>query len=182
MYPVEYAGWLLNPLRNLIAPAARIAKRLHLEQNHNVLEVGCGPGFFSPAVARMLISGKLTLFDAQIGMLQIAAERLRRRHISNFDTSAGSAENLPFSDETFDVVFMVTVLGEVPDRQRAVKEAARVLRRGGRLSITEAAGDPDRVKRNEVEQLARGAGLVAEQSWAGVFIETINYAKPNARS
>jgi hypothetical protein len=55
MYPVEYARWLLNPLRYLIMPPGRMADRLQLLPTDRVLEVGCGPGFFSPAVARRIL-------------------------------------------------------------------------------------------------------------------------------
>jgi len=65
MYPVEYAAWLLNPLRYLIVPPGRIADRLQLLPTDRVLEVGCGPGFFSPAIARRLTAGHLTLLRLQ---------------------------------------------------------------------------------------------------------------------
>jgi ubiquinone/menaquinone biosynthesis C-methylase UbiE len=178
MYPVEYAGWLLSPLRNLIMPASRIVGRLGLRPGDHVLDIGCGPGFFGPAVARRLPAGRLTLFDVQQGMIEIAARRLQRKGLANFNTSIGSAENLPFADESFEVVFMVTVLGEVPDRSKAVSEAARVLRSGGRLSITEAAGDPDQVSRRQVARLAAEAGLVAERVWPGLLVTTLNYRRP----
>lgn len=178
MYPVEYAGWLLSPFRHLIAPTGTIARRLDLKPSDQVLEIGCGPGFFSAAVSQRLATGRLTLFDAQDGMIRLAEARLKRRGISNFQTSIGTAEKLPFPDETFDVAFMVTVLGEVPNRPLALAEAMRVLRRGGRLSITEAAGDPDRVRRAEIEHLATGAGLTPEHSWRGLFVETFNYLRP----
>jgi ubiquinone/menaquinone biosynthesis C-methylase UbiE len=178
MYPVEYAGWLLSPLRNLIAPASRIVGRLALKPGDRVLETGCGPGYFSPAAARRLPEGRLTLFDAQAGMIEIAVGRLKRRGFTNFETSVGSAERLPFADASFDVVFMITVLGETPDRAQAISEAARVLRRGGRLSITEAAGDPDRVRPGEVARLAGEAGLVAEHAWPGLLVTTANYIRP----
>lgn len=105
-----------------------------------------------------------------------SARHFQLRNVSRLGRSVAI-----FLGEAFDVVFMVTVLGEAPDRQRAVTEAARVLRRGGRLSITEAAGDPDRVKRDDIESLVGNAGLVAEQSWAGLFVEALNYRKPNER-
>jgi ubiquinone/menaquinone biosynthesis C-methylase UbiE len=73
---------------------------------------------------------------------------------------------------------MVTVLGEVPDRTAAIKEAARVLRPGGRFSSTEAAGDPDRVTRAELDELAASAGLEKGESWPGLLIKTFNYSKP----
>lgn len=179
MYPVEYASWLLNPLRKLIAPPGRIAARLHLAATDRVLEAGCGPGFFSPTVARKLVKGHLTLFDAQPPMLDLAARRMHRHGLTNFSAVCGFAEKLPFPDESFDVVFMVTVLGEVPDRASAVKEVARVLRPGGEFSVTEAAGDPDRLRKDELDALAALAGLEAGQRWPGLLIGTFNYRKPD---
>ena len=178
MYPVEYARWLLSPLRYLIMPPGRIVRRLQLLPTDHVLEVGCGPGFFSPTIARNLSAGHLTLFDAQGPMLTMAAQRLARAGLANFTTVLGLADKLPFPDAVFDVVFMITVLGEVPDRGAAVKEAARVLRLGARFSATEAAGDPDRVKHTELDELAGRAGLTKAQRWSGLLVETFNYSKP----
>jgi SAM-dependent methyltransferase len=177
-YPVEYARWLLNPLRYLIMPPGRVVGRLKLSPTDHVLEVGCGPGFFSPAIARSLPAGHLTLFDVQPPMLEMARKRLEKYGLVNFTTAAGSAENLPFGDAAFDVVLMVTVLGEVPDRAAAVREVARVLRPGGCFSSTEAAGDPDRVKRTELDELAALAGLAKRESWPGLLVQIFNYGKP----
>src|SRR5215470_17309934 len=88
-YPVEYAGWLLNPLRYLIMPPGRIIGRLQLRPTDRVLEVGCGPGFFSPAVARRLSVGHLTLLDAQAPMLAMAVERLMKGGVTKFAGVAG---------------------------------------------------------------------------------------------
>jgi ubiquinone/menaquinone biosynthesis C-methylase UbiE len=178
MYPVEYAAWLLNPLRYLIAPPSRIADRLRLSPMDRVLEVGCGPGFFSPAIARRLTAGHLTLLDAQRRMLKIAGHRLEERGLTNFAIVSGQAESLPFASEAFDVVFMISLLGEGPDRAAAIKEAARVLCPGGHLSSTEAVGDPDRVKRTELDALAALAGLEKSESWSGLLVKTFNYSKP----
>jgi len=177
-YPVEYATWLLNPLRYLIMPPGRIVGRLRLLPTDRVLEVGCGPGFFSPIVARTLAHGHLTLLDAQEPMLAMAARRLEKSGLANFSRVCGLAESLPFPDAIFDVVFMVTVLGEVPDRAAAIKEAARVLRPGGRFSSTEAAGDPDRVSGMELDALTARASLMKGESRAGLLVGTFNYQKP----
>jgi ubiquinone/menaquinone biosynthesis C-methylase UbiE len=178
MYPAKYASLLVSPLRNLISPPSRIADRLQLASTDRVLEVGCGPGFFSPTVARRLINGHLTIFDAQQSMLEMAVQRIEQRGLANFSGTVGQAEALPFADESFDVVFMVTVLGEVPNRAAALMEVARVLRPRGKFSSTEAAGDPDYVKRAELDALAKHAGLEPDQRWMGVLIKTFNYRKP----
>jgi ubiquinone/menaquinone biosynthesis C-methylase UbiE len=89
-------------------------------------------------------------------------------------------ESLPFADAAFDVVFMVTMLGEVPDRATAIREVARILRPGGRFSSTEAAGDPDRVKRTELDAFAALAGLEKGESWSGLLVKTFNYNKPRS--
>ncbi len=177
MYPVEYASWLLNPLRYLVSPPGRIAGRLELLPTNRVLEVGCGPGFFSPVIARRLSAGHLTLFDAQLPMLEMAQRRLEKQRLANFSSGCGSADNLPFSDAVFDLVFMITVLGEVSDRAAAINEAARVLRPGGRFSSTEALADPDRVKQTELDEFAAMAGLARRQSWSGLLVQTFNYGK-----
>jgi ubiquinone/menaquinone biosynthesis C-methylase UbiE len=163
MYPAEYARWLLNPLRHLIFPVRSLVRRLKLKPADQVLEIGSGPGYFSPAVARAIPHGTLTLFDAQSEMLAMAEVRLKARGLSNFDCFEGDAAALPFADNSFDVAFMVAVLGEVPDRQGAMNEAARVLKPGGRLVIAELPGDPDFVRRKEVKVRARNAGLTLER-------------------
>jgi ubiquinone/menaquinone biosynthesis C-methylase UbiE len=177
-YPVEYASWLLNPLRYLIMPPGRIIDRLRSGATDRVLEVGCGPGFFSLGVARRLSAGHLILLDSQPPMLEMAARRLKKNGTVNFTAVAGPAQSLPFADATFDAVFMVAVLGEVPDRASAVREAARVLRPGGCFSSTETAGDPDRVSGRELDDLAARAGLAKGENWSGLLVQTFSYHKP----
>ncbi len=177
VYPVEYASMLLNPLRNLICPPALLIRRMGLKPTDRVLEVGCGPGYFSPAVARALAQGSLTLFDFQDGMLQIAAKRVHERGLSNFESRQGDAKAMPFADNTFDIAFMVTVLGEVGDADAALREALRVLRPGGRLSVTEVFGDPDFVPREDLKSRAAKAGLVFERSFGVSFYYTCNFRK-----
>jgi SAM-dependent methyltransferase len=106
MYPVEYASWLLSPLRYLVTPPSRIANRLQLSSTDHVLEIGCGPGFFSPSMTRKLSAGHLTLFDAQSQMLKLASLRMQHHGLTNYACACGKAERLPFAGETFDVAFM----------------------------------------------------------------------------
>jgi len=177
VYPVEYASMLLNPLRNLICPPFLLIRRMGVKPADRVLEIGCGPGYFSPAIARALPQGRLTLFDYQAGMLDIAQARLTQRGLTNFERHQGDAKALPFADAAFDLAFMVTVLGEVGGADVALREAMRVLKPDGRLSITEIFGDPDFVARAELKQRAAKADLVFERSFGLRFYYTSNFRK-----
>lgn len=178
VYPVQYAWLLTNPARRLIAPARRLVQILHLNPRDQVLEIGCGPGYFSPAVARAVPQGRLTLFDFQDGMLDLAESRLRQQGLSNYERHRGDAKALPFADGTFDIAFMVTVLGEVGDPRTALREAARVLKPGGRLSITEMMGDPDFVTIAQLRTMAEIAGLAFERQYGPNFYYSCNFRKP----
>jgi ubiquinone/menaquinone biosynthesis C-methylase UbiE len=177
MYPAKYAVWLLLPFRAIQLSPARLLRRMGLKPGDSVLEIGCGPGYFSPAVARHLSHGKLVLFDYQPAMLDIAERRLTRRGLSNYERHQGDAKALPFADASFDAAFLVTVLGEVGDAARALAEAARALKPGGRLSVSELAGDPDYVRFDALEPMAEDAGLVFERKFGPRFAYTANFVK-----
>jgi ubiquinone/menaquinone biosynthesis C-methylase UbiE len=175
LYPVEYARWLLTPWRRLILPPSRIVKRLGLKPGDHVLEIGCGPGYFSPAVAKAC--SHLTVFDYQDGMLDIAQGRLKARGLSNVTRAQGDAKALPFADASFDAAFMVTVLGEVGDADAALREAARVLKPGARLSVTEQMGDPDFVSCEDLKMRAEKTSLAFEREFGPRFFYTANFLK-----
>jgi SAM-dependent methyltransferase len=179
MYPVEYARWLLNPLRYLIMPPSRIVDRLQLLPTDRVLEIGCGPGFFSPVIARRLSGGQLTLFDAQAPMLEMALQRLQKQQLANFTGICGSADSLPFSDSAFDLVLLITAgrarlpSWRLPDRTPRQVRASRdpgflVLRSTKNVHRAET----------ELDELAALAGLAKRESWSGLLVQTFNYNKP----
>ena len=177
IYPAKYAVWLLLPFRAIQLSPTRLLRRLALKPTDIVLEIGCGPGYFSPAVARHLREGKLVLFDYQPAMLDIAERRLKRRGLSNYERHQGDAKALPFADASFDAAFLVTVLGEVGDPAHALAEAARVLKPGGRLSVSELAGDPDYVRFEDLKRMAQAAGLTLEHRFGPRFAYTCNFRK-----
>jgi ubiquinone/menaquinone biosynthesis C-methylase UbiE len=67
--PVERAGWLTNPVRRWFQNPERILKD-YVKEGMTVLDIGCGPGFFSVAMATMVgETGKVIAADIQDGML-----------------------------------------------------------------------------------------------------------------
>jgi ubiquinone/menaquinone biosynthesis C-methylase UbiE len=156
--PHTHAHHLLNPLRGLVLSPKGLAKRLDLEPDSTVLELGPGPGYFSPAVARAVPEGKLVLVDVQQEMLDMAKERLDGKGIANVEYRRANATSLPAESESFDVAFLVAVLGEVPDRAACLRELHRVLRPDGLLSITEfKIRDPDYIPRPELLESVQAA-------------------------
>jgi SAM-dependent methyltransferase len=96
------------------------------------LDVGCGTGALSEAVAKRCAPGRLVGIDSSAGFLAHARERLG-------DTGAelrqADAQDLPFAAAEFDRVVSGLVLNFIPDQRRAAAEMARVLRPGGEVAV-----------------------------------------------
>ncbi len=153
VFPSKYAFTLLIPFRKLILSPKKLLKQIKPEADSIILEVGPGPGFFSIEVARAIPEGKLVLFDIQGEMLDKAEKRLKRKGINNVEFVKSDGEQFPFPDKKFDIIFLVTVLGEVENRDLYLIEFRRILKDGGEVSISEQAGDPDLMTIEELETL-----------------------------
>jgi ubiquinone/menaquinone biosynthesis C-methylase UbiE len=161
-FPFADAALLESPLRGAFASPKRILGAFGLGHGETVLEIGPGIGYYSrEAVARVGESGRLVCLDVQREMLRATRSRLGRS--GQAQMVQASALALPFATGSFDRVFLITVLGEIPERSRALEEIRRVLRAGGRLSVSEQLPDPDFVTLSALRSELRGAGF-AEQS------------------
>lgn len=161
MFPAERAQSLLNPLRRVVQSPSRTVATMMLEPDSRVLEVGCGPGFFSPFLARAAPIGQLVLVDLQIGMLRMARGRLPAG--SNAGCVGADASALPLATATFDAVICATMLGEVPDAAGCLDEIRRVLRSGGRLTVAETRRDSDFIAFHPLRALVESHGFALEE-------------------
>jgi ubiquinone/menaquinone biosynthesis C-methylase UbiE len=89
----------------------------------------------------------------------------------------GDAVCFAFANECLDVVFMVAVLGEIPDKARCLQEIHRVLQEQGLLSITEQPGDPDFIPMSDLLKLTENAGFRLARSFGRSRNYTINLRK-----
>ena len=180
-YPHEFAVMLLFPLRRIVLSPERLIRQLHLTCTARVLEVGPGPGFFSIHVARAIPQGRLELVDIQREMLQTARRRLRGAGVQNAGHTQANAVKLPFQSGTFDVAFLVAVLGEVPDPKACLTSIADVLRPGGLLFVAELPGDPDALSEEQLRNLTQGTGFEFVES-ARVSLSVITSFRRQAKN
>lgn len=115
----------------------KLYEKVELKNKKNVLDVGCGTGAITLDLAE-LTNGTVTGIDSDPEKLKHAEELLK--DFSNVKLIEGNAEEMPFEDETFDLVVFNVVLIHIKDQQKAVSEMARVTEKDG---IVLATLEPD---------------------------------------
>lgn len=177
VFPHQFAFTLLFPIRNIFISPKKLIERLELKQNSIVLEVGPGPGYFSIKIAEYIKDGELTLADIQPEMLNYAKKRIDKKKLKNVKYHLCNNNSFPFPDKIFDVIFMVTVLGEIENQDKYLSEFYRMLKSGGIISISEQAGDPDKLSIEEITELLTAKGFVHYRTYGSKHNFTINFKK-----
>jgi ubiquinone/menaquinone biosynthesis C-methylase UbiE len=149
---------------------ARLRELLEPRPGERLLEVGPGTGYYSLPVAGWLSPcGSLDVVDVQQEMLDHTLGRAREEGIGNITPTRADARELPFADDAFDGGYLVTVLGEIPDQDAALRELRRVVRPGGRIVVGELFGDPHMVTHGALARRAGAAGLRVDRTLGGLF-------------
>jgi len=156
--PYNQRFWVNAPHPLITRP--RLREVLVPAPGQRVLEVGPGTGYYALEVAGWIApEGRLDVFDLQQEMLDHTLLRAEERGIANIVAMQGDARALPYADATFDAAYLVTVLGEIPDQEAALRELARVVKPAGRVVVGELFGDPHWVSPGRLRERAERAGL-----------------------
>ena len=140
--------------------AAVIIERSDVRPGMTVLDVGCGPGRLTiPLARRVGEHGEVVAMDIQAGMLARARDKARAAALANIRFVQGAAGETDLGRDRFDRAFLVTVLGEIPDRDMALRKIFAALRPGGTLSVTEIMLDPHYQRYRSVARRAGTAGF-----------------------
>jgi ubiquinone/menaquinone biosynthesis C-methylase UbiE len=137
----------------------RLIEILQPRAGERVLEIGPGTGYYTFEMAGRLDGGQVDIFDIQQEMIDHVVREANKRGVTNVNPARGDAQSLPYSGDSFDAVVLITVLGEIPDQERALKEVARVLKPGGRLIVGEMFFDPHVVTPGQLRERGERAGL-----------------------
>jgi ubiquinone/menaquinone biosynthesis C-methylase UbiE len=143
---------------------ARLREALEPRAGERMLEVGPGTGYYSLDVAGWISpGGSLDVLDIQQEMLDHTMRRAVEAGVANITASQADARELPYADDSFDAAYLVTVLGEIPDQDAALRELHRVIRPGGRLVVGELMGDPHMVTLGKLRERGEAAGFRFER-------------------
>jgi len=104
------------------------------------LEIGAGTGFFSLNLKQAGVLDEVHVTDISAGMVEEAQRNAERLGFA-IEGRTADAEQLPYDDETFDIVVGHAVIHHIPDVELAFREMLRVLKPGGRVVI---CGEPTR--------------------------------------
>jgi len=161
--PVERAGSLDNRIRRWIQNPRKILKP-YIEEGMEVLDIGCGPGFFSIEMAQMVgKSGRVIAADLQEGMLQKLREKIQGTELGERITLHKSEANRIGVSEKVDFVLSFYVVHELPNQKGFFEELQSILKPKGQALIVEP---PFRVSKKAFEATinkAREAGFTSAE-------------------
>ncbi len=130
----------------------------------DALEIGSGTGYFSLNLLQLGAIETLTATDISPGMLAQLSTTAEALGLE-VDTVTTEAEELPFADESFDLVFGHAVLHHIPNLEKAFSEFRRVLRPGGAIAF---AGEPSRYG-DRLAAVPKRAGTIVAPAWRRIF-------------
>lgn len=171
--PVERAGSLDNRIRRWIQNPQKIL-RPYIEEGMTVLDIGCGPGFFSIDMAQMVgNSGRVIASDLQEGMLQKVRDKIKGTELEERITLHKCEENKIGVSEHVDFVLLFYMVHEVPNKEEFFNEIGTILRPNGQVLIVEP---PFHVSKSEFEETvrkARDAGFTDVEGPNVLFSKTV---------
>jgi protein-L-isoaspartate O-methyltransferase len=175
--PYRQRFWVEAP--HPLITRARLREILEPKPGERILEVGPGTGYYTLEVAEWVKpDGQVDVLDLQQEMLEHTMRRAGERGLANVTPTQSDATAMPYEDAIFDAAFLVTVLGEIPDQDAAIRELARVLKPGGRLVVGELIGDPHYVRLAPMRLRASGAGLSYERRVGNALGYFARFSKP----
>ncbi len=129
---------LLSEDRQRITPAEPILRAAGITAGQVFVDLGAGPGFFTLPAARMVgTGGRVYALDVSPPMLDVCRRRAEEAGLANIETLHSAETHVPLPDANADRVMIAFVLHEADDIVTLLREAARLLRPGGEISVLE---------------------------------------------
>jgi len=135
--PVENAGGLDNSIRRFLQNPRKILKPF-ISKGMTVLDLGCGPGFFSIEIATLLHdSGKVIAADLQEGMLEKVNKKIKGTELEQrVELRKCEADKVGITEKV-DFILAFYMIHEVPDQDKLFEELKSILNPEGKIYIIE---------------------------------------------
>jgi len=134
---VDNVKALLHPtLEETYDPQSMIAL-VPIHNDQTVADIGSGPGWLSIPLAKYVYAGTCYAIDVQEEMLKHVKEQGELAKLGNIKTLVSEENKIPLEDESLDGVALSNVLNEASRPKTLIKEAARLLKKSGWISIVE---------------------------------------------
>ena len=146
-----FRRWLQNP-RKILSP--------YIEEGMTVLDLGCGPGFFSVDIAQMVgKSGRVIASDLQEAMLQKLRDKIQGTELEERITLHRCQKNRIGVSANVDFVLAFYMVHEVPNQEDFFDEIGSILKPNGQVLIVEPAFHVLKTAFEETIKTARSAGF-----------------------
>ena len=176
--PQFLANIVDNPLRRAIQPPDKTALRHGLRKGMKVLEVGPGNGRYTIAAAKVVgPDGLIVTIDIEEKMIKRVIKRATQENITNVHAEVANVYELPYEDSSFDLIYMIAVINEIPEQARALQEFHRVLKSDGVLVFSELLMDPDYRFATSLKKKVESNGFSLKEKIGNVFYYTLKFVK-----
>jgi len=162
--PVQIAGMLDTKLRKLVHNPEKIFRE-NIRGNERVLDFGCGPGFFTIGIAKMLCEGGVVVAsDIQEGMLKKVEKKVMEEALADRVVLHRHKEGSPGLDGKFDLIVAFYMIHEVKEKEELFRSFYDLLKTGGKLFICEPKMHVSGKSFESMSELLEGAGFrIAER-------------------
>jgi ubiquinone/menaquinone biosynthesis C-methylase UbiE len=171
--PVARAGHLDNRIRKWFQNPKKILKPF-IEEGMTVLDIGCGPGFFSMEMAQMVgKSGRVIAADLQEGMLQKVRDKIIDTELEERITLHLCKDNKIGITDNVDFVLLFYIVHEVPDKKEFFNEIGTILKQNGLILIAEPPFHVSKSAFEESLKKAREEGFIDIKGPNVLFSKTV---------
>lgn len=132
--------FLESQQRERLLPPELLISQMPIQNNHTLLDVGAGSGFFTLPMAKKT-TGKVYAMDPDFRMLNVISTKAKEKGFNNIEPLQETIENLSLQDNSIDFVMASLVLHEVKSLTRALTKIFDVMAVGGHLLCLEYEKD-----------------------------------------
>ena len=157
-----------NPLLPIFRNPQRLLKAAGLKPGQKVLEVGCGPGFFTIPAAKIVENeGVVYAVDVHPLAIERVKEKIEREWIRNITPILANASDTELPDRSIDLAFIFGLRYIAGGLENVIAEIHRILKPGGVLSFEKTRGSEKKL----IEEVERG-GFIYSGRQARIFLFT----------